>query len=276
MLDEYRENYRSFVDSAIPNWSSIDKNTLCNLYLEHSKNKHLAEAYLAAIVCNYWGLIPKYYGISYMVASQEDVYEWMIDSIQYALKYHKWTNPKSSIYNDPNGPDKVINRCMKCRRLTHYQAVNRQKRKDSFMMMSLDEIKDNLNDCNDYFEDNSNENDVRDLSINAYIRQIYMSKNYFRAFMMDILAYHGPFTRANTTDKDNSTLNINKLIRCFLSLGSTDEYFVEFANRYNLEVDHVKKNWIKYDKSESRGILCNKIEDNLKILRHSYYFKCAK
>ena len=76
------------------------------------------------------------------IASTEDVYNWLIDSITYALHHKAWRNPKSSIYNDPNGPDKVINRQIRCRRYTAYQSFNRYKRKPQYTDMSLDDIND--------------------------------------------------------------------------------------------------------------------------------------
>ena len=126
MLDEYKNLYCECANNYIKGWKQIDKNQLCNLYIEHENDSKLSQAYLSAIIYKYWKLIPKFYSISYNVVQPEDVYEWLLSSILYALKHRSWLKKDSSIYMDKNGPDKVINRCMKCRRFTYYQAINRK------------------------------------------------------------------------------------------------------------------------------------------------------
>ena len=177
MLDEYKNSYKETANQ-IPNWLNIDKNDLCNLYLDN-EGTDIQQAYLSAIIYKYWSLIPKYHSLSYNVASPEDVYEWLVDAIMYALEHKSWKNPKSSIYNDPCGPDKVINRCMKCRRLTYYQAINRKKRQGGAIQLSLDEISEETTDCNTYLEDLMTDCEIDNMILNQYILKIFDKKLYF-------------------------------------------------------------------------------------------------
>ena len=197
MLDEYKNLYCECANNYIKGWKEIDKNQLCNLYIEHENDSKLSQAYLSAIIYKYWKLIPKFYSISYNVVQPEDVYEWLLSSILYALKHRSWLKKDSSIYMDKNGPDKVINRCMKCRRFTYYQAINRKKRKGGFGNLSLDQMTDELNDSLNCVVDKEDAVDRTtsdyDFMLNEYIKFIYIHDCPFNAFVLDIIAYKDPF-----------------------------------------------------------------------------------
>ena len=129
MLEDYKELCRKSAD-VIPDWRSMSKNDLCRGYVANKGNSRLQDAYMSAILYRYWSLISKYYYQRQNCASPEECYTWLVDSVLCCVNLASWENPESSIYKDPNGPDKVINRCMKCARLTYYQFINRKKRKD--------------------------------------------------------------------------------------------------------------------------------------------------
>ena len=127
MLDENKELCRRTAD-IIPEWTSMSKNDLCRAYVANKGNEAAQNAYLSAILYRYWNLISKYYymGVGVNRASPEECYDWLVDSVCCCVNSASWEDPNSSIYKDPNGPDKVINRCMKCARLTYYQFINRK------------------------------------------------------------------------------------------------------------------------------------------------------
>ena len=152
MFNECKQAYESSA-SSIPGWKNIDKNELCNLYIQNEDNPSLRDAYFSAIILNYWGDINKLYYKTNYTATKEQCYDWLIDSILYALKMRRWLNKDSSVYGDPNGPDKVINRKLKHTRINHLIAANRQKRMLNIGTLSVDEIDDEYEKLYDENED---------------------------------------------------------------------------------------------------------------------------
>lgn len=89
----------------------------------------LRNCYFSAIILNYWNKIYSLQSNTYLTASLEDTYQWVVDGILYALEHRKWLDPNNKLYTDPDAPDKVINRRIKCARINHLIAQNRVKRK---------------------------------------------------------------------------------------------------------------------------------------------------
>ena len=265
MLDEYKQIYATAAD-RIPNWKKLNKNELCFKYIENENNAALAESYLGAIVCRYWGLIGKYHSMSYNVADVEDVYEWLIDSIIYTLKHRRWQDPDSKIYNDPTGPDKMINRCIKSRRLTYYQKINRQKRKDSFNEISLDKITEDLED-NTYILQDDNNLDIAlelDSDLDLFIKQLFLKKDYFTCYLLYFIAYENIFVLS----KDSYDMNACRVGKCLRALN--EDFADTFSKRYKLNKDKVLKSY-KYIHNLSYGKIHDKVLDILDRLKHDKF-----
>lgn len=267
MLEDYKKMYEECAGSIV-GWKKINKNDLCNLYIENEHNEYKKQSYLSAIICRYWSLIPKYYGISKNVVTIEDVYEWLVDAIMYALEHRTWKIEGSTIYNDPNGPDKVINRCMKCRRLTYYQAINRQKRKDGQLYLSLDSIQDEIDDCSDIFTDDESSVNSFSFMLDEYIKSFYNAGEYFIAFMIDSIAYNSVFTYSLTDQ--TCKFSEKKLENAIMSYDDTDIKL--FADRYGLDFNDVKRKWRLYVWGMSRSTISSKMKEGFDILRNSKYF----
>ena len=108
MLDEIKSTYLEQA-ALIPNWKSMTKTELCNLYIDNENNSYLRDRYLSAIILKYWPKIYSLYSNTYLTATYDDVYNWVVEGILYALKHRRWLEKDSNIYNDPDGPDKAIN-----------------------------------------------------------------------------------------------------------------------------------------------------------------------
>lgn len=260
MLEEYKLHCKEQA-AAIPGWEQLSKNELCNRYIE-TEDKSTKDAYLAAILYRYWKLIPKFYYQSSNVCSPEDCYDWLVESVLCALNCKRWTESDSSIYKDPNGPDKVINRAMKCARLNFYQFINRKKRKDNFGILSLDELKENLNDnSNDIEDPQSSVNDETIISVKEYIKDIFNGKEYFLAFMLDCIVTENIFDKEGTYVK----LNQKRLTKLLRELDSI--YAAQFATRYEFEKDKVL-HALAYCQGLTPSKIQSKIEYNLLKLKH--------
>lgn len=271
MLDEYKEAFRRCAD-LIDGWQDLSKNDLCRKYVENKDNPHLQNSYFAAIMYRYWHLIPKYYYMSSNVATEEDCYEWLEDSVYGCLKATSWDREDSSIYKDPNGPDKVINRCMKCARLTYYQFINRKKRKDNFGLLSLDEMTELFGTTVSEPESSENvEQDIARWAIDDYVKKSFSNKDYFVAVMVDAICSQEVFDVVVNKDTGMTTkFNVKKLTKFMSNI--TDEYVFEFAKKYDLTVEDVEKG-MSYFRFQKPPTIKAKIQTNLEKLQHDSFFK---
>ena len=253
MLEEIRKTYLETADNQLPNWKQIDKNDLIKTaaYLE---NGPLKDGYMSAIMLTYWNKITKYYSKCSMVASPEDIHSWLVIAISYALDKKPWENPDSSIYNDKNGPDKVINIAMESRRLTFYQQLNRYNRKINSNTLSLDNLTD---DFNDIFMPLSYDN--YDFEITQIIIQYFKKKDYFMAFLIDAIIYEDVLT---------PLLNKKRLNSHFRHMDEI--FFIRFSEMYNIPIEKVREA-ASYVNNMSTYKFSNKVEYSLILLKN--YFK---
>jgi hypothetical protein len=195
------------------------------------------------------------------VASPEDCYDWLVESVLCAVNCKRWTEEDSSIYKDPNGPDKVINRAMKCARLNFYQFINRKKRKDNFGMLSLDELRENLHDNSLDIEDPElNIEDVTSLSLKDFIRNVFNRKEYFQAFMIDCILSE------NTFDHEDNHIIFNPKYLIKILKGLDNSYAARFAALYGFTFEDTQKA-LSYCQGMSSSKIKSKIEYNLQKLK---------
>ena len=268
MLDDYKKLFQDRAE-AVKDWETMDKSQLCRECLanEHS---YLYDNYVAALICRYWGLISKFYASSTNLAEPEDCYNWLIDSIMYALKHRQWENPEANIYNDPKGPDKVINRCMKSSRLIFYQFKNRKKRRKEYQFVSIEAMREEMNTDSIDLEDESARLDDISFDVPFIIEQTFRKKEYFLAFILDCICIEDVF---DSDEAGHITFNIKRLARYFRQID--DKYVKYFANKYNLEYDQVYQAAI-LAKNVPDSKLTVKIEDTLLRLKHSEIVKNLK
>lgn len=269
MLDEYKELCRKAACLA-PGWEELSKNDLCRAYVANKGNATLQNAYISAILYRYWSLISKYYYQSSNCATPEECYGWLVDSVYCCVNLAAWENPDSSIYKDPNGPDKVINRCMKCARLTYYQFINRKKRRDDFGLLSVDELKELYGNGAPEPSDPEQEYDVSLLIIKDYIVEEFKKKNYFVSFLIYFILYANVFDVIKVEDTRMSDFNLRKMCRVMNTL--SDEQLESFSIEMNLPIDNVKKAY-DYVKVIPSGNMRKKVQQALDDLKHSNLIK---
>lgn len=265
MLDEYKELCRKAANFA-PGWHELSKNDLCREYVKNKGNATLQNAYISAILYRYWNLISKYYYQSANCATPEECYGWLVDSVSCCVNLAAWENPDSSIYNDPNGPDKVINRCMKCARLTYYQFINRKKRRDEFGMLSVDELKELYGNGAPEPEDPEQEYDVSLFIIKDYIVEEFHKKNYFVSFLVYFILYANVFDVIKLEDSRTSEFNLRKICRIMSTI--EEDMLVSFSEDLKLPIADVTKA-AEYVRSVPSGNMKKKIQQTLENLKHS-------
>ena len=265
MLDEYKILYQE-VAKDLEGWQTIDKNELCRLYVTYEHDETLRNQYLSAIICRYWHLIGKFYALSKNLADPIDCYNWLVDAVMYTLKHRRWEDSDASISNDPQGPDKMINRCMKSCRLIHYQFFNRKKRRKEYQIVSLDELKDAMNTDSFDIEDPESNVDIEEIDLKFYIRSVFLQKQYFLAFVLDLVSMDNVFEQDEFTIK----FNLKRVAKLFRQI---DRGYVDtFAYRYDLDVESVHQAAI-LAKNVPSVKLTAKIQESLLKLKHSKLFK---
>ena len=146
MLENIHRTYLKTA-SVIPNWQTANKNDLLNNCVKYREDPVLYNAYVAAVILRYWGNIGKYYNASKASGfTIEDCYEWLIRAVLYTIEKHKWLDTDNKLYNDPAGPDKVLNRVIYSTRQLAYYNANLDKRKANYGKVSLDEIREKAGD----------------------------------------------------------------------------------------------------------------------------------
>lgn len=190
MLDDIYKMYCELAEN-VPDWRTANKNDLINTYCDlEDQNSYKSQYYLAAIMCRYWPKIQRFYKDTPMGCSYEDVYDWLTESVLAAVKGRAWRDPTNGLYQDPAGPDKVINRVMKTVRINYLVHINRLKRKTNLGAASIEELQDLAGDAVDYDEDVSlvmGCKDFDELEYSSTVQYLYSKKLYFLLFVYDII-----------------------------------------------------------------------------------------
>lgn len=138
MLEDMRKSY---FDQAnlIPGWRQMSKTELANGYIAHEGQEPGESQYFSALMCRYWPAVYKFCQNSQSVRLQpEDFVGWVSDALALAFKYRRWIDPTNKLYSDPNGPDKVINRCLATIRVRYYHDCNLNRSKVNYRCDSID------------------------------------------------------------------------------------------------------------------------------------------
>lgn len=223
MLEQTKKTYEEIASLHINNWRELNKNTLIREAVAHREDK-LFEGYLSAAMLKYWDKMLSYYYKCRLVITPEDAHSWLVTALMYAIDNHPWDRPDSTIYQDKNGPDKVVNRVLESRRVTFYQQLNRFNRKINSVMLSLDTLtEDGVDTKTPVYEDEHR------WEVDEIIQNYFNKKDYFTAFMIDSIVY----------EKHKLTFHSKKLATHLLTLD--DFYCSCFAARHNIDKSKVVK-----------------------------------
>lgn len=220
MLNDVKLAYESCADSFVPNWRNMSKNELVRKASLES-DKATREGYISAIMYLYWNKLVSYYYKSNYTTYPEDVHEWLVNSVMYAINNKPWENPSSSIYNDENGPDKVINRCMESRRKTYYQQLNRYNRKINSDTISLDGLVEEYKDSVMPETVDANNSEIYDLC-----KKYFTNKDYITGFILDTIYF---------VEVPNDDMIVPRFAAKIRKV--SDEYLSKLSSRYEVDYD---------------------------------------
>lgn len=276
MLEDIKKSYETYA-KLLPGWEKMNKNTLVNLYIENEHNED-SEIYFAAIMCRYWYNIGKYYNQSRNSVSIEECYDWLVHAITYALKHRKWLDPQSSMYNDPAGPDKVINRCIASTRQIFYQASNTDKRKVNFQLESIEKHEDTYGenmrsriDLNAIPTYNSEKDAISAAKIEEIVRYFTNNDMPFAGVLVDAIAYQDTFKEKKISALV-STFDLNKK-KLTDFVNNIDTSFAEYySKKYKVKKEIIENLALNLKKSNSNRL--NKlIQKTMYELKHNEFVK---
>lgn len=234
MLDEYRHSYEECAD-IIKEWRNKSVTDLCNSYIT-CDDPNLTEGYLSAIICKYWNVISRsYYAQKFIIASPEDVYEWVLEGILNALNRRPWIDPSNSLYQDEEGPDKAIKVCIYSAKINFFNANNYDKRSIIKHSLSLDELIENTSD--DYYLPCFDKSPFIEMYMYEKVRKMFNEYDYFSAFLLDSIVSVDVFS--DISHQRFYELSHRKLIKHLRHL--SDRYCKIFSDTYGLDFIEVKK-----------------------------------
>ena len=214
--------------SIIPEYNNKTVQQLADEYLL-TEDLQLRDGYIAALTLKYWSKIYTYYNKSRTLKIElEDVYEWVLECILVTLQLHPWDNPEDKLYEDPNGFDKVFNRCLACARVNAYQFSNRKKRKEGHFVSSLNEIEETIGDSYvspELIDSLSMVESQEKIEIHDLMKKLFDLKDYIKCFILFAIVDY----RADTPEK----------IRKFLM--GNDKHIVELSTLYKIPLVKVAK-----------------------------------
>lgn len=260
MLEEAKSIYEQEA-SYIPNWREMNRNDLCRKYVEYENDRQLSSSYFSAIVLTYWGKLNK----REIPRQETGLYDLLIDSIMQALKQRAWEREDSSIYNDPNGPDKAINRIFKTHLINERIKAKAQKYYADTSSLSLNallELTDGYLDMGE--EDESNEMCLS-IDIKDFVKINFKYKDYFMSFVIHIVAYENCIEEVD----GRKQVSIKKICGCVRHMD--DAFCDRFAKEYEIDVDKVKKA-TEYFTNLQTDVLTEKVKWYFRQLRHYNIF----
>ena len=260
MLDEIKESYYNNAD-ILKDWKKMSGNDLCIKYVELKENNDpLSENYLSAIIYKFWNVATKfYYSQGIKLATPEDCYNWLIDSIQYVLEHHVWTDQNHKLYKDPKAPEKAINVVFNSTKINFFVANTRQKRKIDATSISLDGISEETSDA--YFLPVYDNYDLNSEEFKKIIVSYYNNYEYFSSICLDLII------NEDVVDKSED-INV-KYKKLKWRLKTLDDNYAElFSSTYGLDYGDVKRT-IEYISNLDYSSIEIKLNRLINTLKHS-------
>lgn len=260
MLEETRRIYEQEA-SFIPDWREMNRNDLCRKYIEFENDRMLASSYFSAIVLTYWGKLNK----KEIPRQETGLYDLLIDSIMLALKHRAWEREGSSIYQDPNGPDKAINRIFKTRLINERIKARAQKYYADTSALSLNDLLEKTDGYLDMGEEDESNGMCLSIDIKDFVKINFKYKDYFMSFLIHIVAYE------NCIDDRDGVKQVSVKRICGFIHHMDDVFYERFAKEYELDVERVKKA-AQYFINLNTEVLTEKVKWYFRQLRHYNIF----
>ena len=251
------DSYNLYLKKAnlIKNWKSLSQREIANACLQYKDtDQELYSQYFSCLVIIFWYKIMTFAEKSQSSKNQlEDYVDWLIDTIELALKYHYWTLPEN--LNDEKAIQKAINRCADTIRQRYYYQYNLDKHKANYLTDSLDAKLDDLHDSFYLLEDDTYSDNISKINFKSIIGYFKRQKDILSIILLDAICWQDTFTVS--TKKKKFTIN------------DTGEEVEDSAKVYNYDFSLIKLN--KYIRNQLNSNVINyliksyNLSDNLVI-----------
>ena len=251
------DSYKLFVTwaSGLGDYQSLTKTQLANGYCDADEagDEVKRNQYYAALMLRYWYKVYEFADTcKFMRQTKEEFVSWVGESLDIGLHYRKWRDPSNKLYNDPNGPDKVFQRCFKSTRQRWYSYVNKDIRRASYLADSIDRQEGTFKDGADYLEDsgiifNEIEEKHQEDCIREVIQHFIDKGDLIGAIILDCIAFQDSYIDVNKNGESYSQFSQSKLTRTLVKLG--DWYTKQFIEDYFVDEDKLKQTVTKMTSS---------------------------
>ena len=220
MISDVKLSLLKFAQN-IDNYESISNEELAIKYLELKYTNDIeASNYYAAIVIKNWVIVLKLKASCFFIQDLDiqTCYDWLIDAINYTLKYDKRRDSSSELYHQF---DRMLNMNVSWVRKAYLENYYGNSNKLNTLSLSLNELKDDIG-----FEPGCKDIDMKDIYtiINNYI----FNDEYIKAIIVDKIVYSDVYTYDL---KHNLHFSSNLFYDQLYELD--DRYINYFYNKYN-------------------------------------------
>lgn len=274
------------VANQIPNWKTLTKTEVANLYCDADENKDELKRsqYFAVLMCQYWYMVPHMYTINQGLVNllgldYEDFLGWLDEALLLALKYRRWRNPEfTHLFANPRGAEIVINRSIFSVQKRWYKFYNEGKRRGDFFTYSLDE---SIEKFGDSAEGVATEGLLVEEGVRGIVQKYIDKDKLVEALILDGICYQDSYiTKGNiiesteqnslghkiTYTQTNYEFSSTKLVKHFF--GINKQYINYFLDTYTVDKSkliNVVETLSKHKKTKLSLVIRNQ----LKALKNS-------
>lgn len=261
MLKESKELFKNHADSVLSDWENAAVDDLFNKYLKASDNKVEAEAYLSAIIYKSWHLVTSAYSKQYYkIATEQDCYDTLINSIQYLKDKHPWTEGEGSLADDDNAFAKALSHSYKQGMVNFFNSTKKHKRSVNYNSRSLDSLSEDFSEG--YLTPVNDDYPLENSYLDDLITKFFDEKNYIYSFILDAILNLDIFT--------NTKINSRKLRKHLRNLDA--DYCRIFCDKYNIDFNKAEQS-LKYITGISQFKMDSRINKVIQLLGEDKFIR---
>lgn len=246
-------------------YETLSDTCIAKNYIKYKEeNNRLADSYYAALIIKNWGTIFKLKSsVSFsLLISIEDCYDWLIDGINIVLKYKKWEDENSELYQEDSAFDRMLTITLSHIRCSAIRKLYQDKNINNNFLQSLDFLNETIK-----FEPSTTDTQIGD--IYKLINHFLDEGDYIKAIVIDKICFSDVFS---INKNNNLVLSSMKLYK---QLHEIDErYYNYFKNRYNWEdTKYLDRTIKKLNKKSTNNFIIN-IKENIKDIKKAFTKMC--
>ena len=233
--------------ACLGDYTKISIDDLANNYIKatNENNRHLKDVYISALILRFWSKIKQLYNKTKSAHQMgpEDFITIIYNRIEYACKYHAWTDPEKNV-----NAEACINRAISTEALNMYYFSNLDKYRANANALSIE-----MNYAND--EDNDTISDIleeedpddayaqSDVAAKSYIQSFIDKNKVVEAIILDTIAFSNQdaikveTTKKKAKDSNDEEYKYKETYTSF-NKAKTVNYLAELPETYDSYFKH--------------------------------------